>query len=346
MEETKMKVTVSAFDPNTKCPYVSVSDEAFALLLLENYLTKWKYQWQCDQDNKQYQRQPGRYTSSNAGHVELYNAILGWCLTPPTRISTWECSRSVTGRTSTGMWWSEAIPPNAPEPRGKEVDLRLFMDSDHAGEKLTRRSRANGVHSLLEHGAHCVVLQEANNHRNLCLWHRIRHDEDCDGRNAGTTLQTTDDGHSPFGTDIILWRQHVGHTQHTTTRITAMQEGECHQLPCHAIREAVAMGELLTGHIRSEENPADLCTKVIPGRVKRNYLLDKILYDLTDYSECVFFQTVLRVPVPAPAGRIQLSDESITQGSLWVLHSRGLIKQVHEGTDVCARQTDGRQIVL
>ena len=26
----------------------------------------------------------------------------------------------------------EAIPPNAPEPRGKEVDLRIFVDSDHA----------------------------------------------------------------------------------------------------------------------------------------------------------------------------------------------------------------------
>eukprot|EP00804_Cyclotella_cryptica_P003089 CCRYP_006074-RA/>CCRYP_006074-RA protein AED:0.29 eAED:0.04 QI:0/0/0/0.75/0.33/0.5/4/0/1079 len=35
----------------------------------------------------------------------------------------------------------EAIPPNAPEPRGKDVDLRMFVDSDHAGDKLTRRSR-------------------------------------------------------------------------------------------------------------------------------------------------------------------------------------------------------------
>jgi hypothetical protein len=36
----------------------------------------------------------------------------------------------------------EAIPPNAPEERGKEVDLRLFVDSDHAGDQLTRRSRS------------------------------------------------------------------------------------------------------------------------------------------------------------------------------------------------------------
>ena len=36
----------------------------------------------------------------------------------------------------------EAIPPNAPEPRGKGVDLRLFVDSSHADDKVTRRSRS------------------------------------------------------------------------------------------------------------------------------------------------------------------------------------------------------------
>ena len=36
---------------------------------------------------------------------------------------------------------TEAIPPNAPEPRGKDVDLRMFVDSDHAGDRLTRCSR-------------------------------------------------------------------------------------------------------------------------------------------------------------------------------------------------------------
>ena len=35
----------------------------------------------------------------------------------------------------------ESIPPNAPHPLGKEVDLRLFVDSSHADDKATRRSR-------------------------------------------------------------------------------------------------------------------------------------------------------------------------------------------------------------
>ena len=37
---------------------------------------------------------------------------------------------------------TEAIPPDAPEPRGKEVEIRMLVDSDHAGDKLTRRSRS------------------------------------------------------------------------------------------------------------------------------------------------------------------------------------------------------------
>jgi hypothetical protein len=35
----------------------------------------------------------------------------------------------------------EMIPSDAPVPRGKEVDVRLFVDSNHAGEQFTRRSR-------------------------------------------------------------------------------------------------------------------------------------------------------------------------------------------------------------
>jgi hypothetical protein len=39
----------------------------------------------------------------------------------------------------------EMIPPDAPVPRGREVDLSLFVDSDHAAEQFTRRSRTGYV---------------------------------------------------------------------------------------------------------------------------------------------------------------------------------------------------------
>jgi hypothetical protein len=38
----------------------------------------------------------------------------------------------------------------------------------------------------------------------------------------------------------------------------------------HDIQECVAMGEGMTAHFHSEDNPADICTKLMPGGKKRN----------------------------------------------------------------------------
>lgn len=53
----------------------------------------------------------------------------------------------------------------------------------------------------------------------------------------------------------------------------------------HAVRESVAMGESLTGHIKSTENPADIATKVMANGQKRRNLVNKLLYDLYDHGQ-------------------------------------------------------------
>lgn len=35
----------------------------------------------------------------------------------------------------------EAVPPNAPAPRGTPVQMNAFVDADHAGNKVTQRSQ-------------------------------------------------------------------------------------------------------------------------------------------------------------------------------------------------------------
>ena len=50
------------------------------------------------------------------------------------------------------------------------------------------------------------------------------------------------------------------------TRISAQEESN--SICYHAVREAVAMGELLTG-----TNPADILTKVVGGGIKRKNLV-------------------------------------------------------------------------
>ncbi len=39
----------------------------------------------------------------------------------------------------------EAIPPDMPSPFGNKVDLYMMVDSDHAGEKRTQRSRTGFI---------------------------------------------------------------------------------------------------------------------------------------------------------------------------------------------------------
>ena len=47
----------------------------------------------------------------------------------------------------------------------------------------------------------------------------------------------------------------------------------------HAVREAVAMGEMVTIHVRSADNLADLMTKCLTGQ-KRFHLVDMVLHDI------------------------------------------------------------------
>ena len=69
------------------------------------------------------------------------------------------------------------------------------------------------------------------------------------------------------------------------------------------MRESIAMGECLTAHIRSEDNPADLCTKVIPAGAKRDRLVDMVLhYAGTDGLNISMTKTRTQAPRPAVAG--------------------------------------------
>ena len=51
-----------------------------------------------------------------------------------------------------------------------------------------------------------------------------------------------------------------------------------------AVRKAVTMGECLMGHVSKHDNPADSCTKIMPGGQKHDQLIGLILYDLTDHT--------------------------------------------------------------
>jgi hypothetical protein len=169
----------------------------------------------------------------------------------------------------------EVIPSNMPKPRGKTVVVKLFVDSDHAADKLTRRSRTGFI----------LYLNKAP-----IVWFSKRQG----------TIET-----SVFGAEFVSMRTGIEAGRalryklrmmgipieepmycygdnmsviHNTQKPESTLKKKSNSICYHFCREAVAMGEVLTAHVRSEDNPADICTKLIPGGIKRDKLCDMLLH--------------------------------------------------------------------
>jgi hypothetical protein len=171
----------------------------------------------------------------------------------------------------------EMIPSDAPIPRGKEVDLRLFVDSDHAGEQFTRRSRTGFV----------IYLNKAP-----IVWFSKRHPT-VESSVFGAEFVAMKNGIETFrgfrykqkmmGVDLsgptFVYGDNMS-VVHNTQRPESVLKKKSNSIFYHAVSESAAMGESLIGHVPSVENPADICTKVVPGGQKRNHLIRLLLHDL------------------------------------------------------------------
>jgi hypothetical protein len=172
----------------------------------------------------------------------------------------------------------EPLPPNMPEPCGKEVEIHLCVDSDHAGDQLIRRSRTGYF-----------------THLNLAplTWFSKRQ----------PTVET-----SVFGAKFVAMKSGMEAVRglpyklrmmgipiegpayvygnnmsviHNAQRPESMLKKKSNSVCYHCCRESVAMNETMTGHVPTKQNRADLCAKVIPGGAQRDYLVTQILHDIT-----------------------------------------------------------------
>ena len=171
----------------------------------------------------------------------------------------------------------EPIPPNAPEPRGKEVDLRLFVDSDHAGDKLDRRSRT-GYFIYLNMAPVAWQSKKQNTVESsvfgaeFCAM-KIGM-ETCRGMRYKLRMMGV-----PLSGPTYIYGDNMS-VIHNTQRPESTLKKKSNSIAYHACRESVAMGESLTGHIPTLLNPADLCTKILSGGMKQDRVIDLILHYL------------------------------------------------------------------
>jgi hypothetical protein len=168
----------------------------------------------------------------------------------------------------------EAIPPNAPPPRGHEVQINAFVDADHAGNKITRRSHFGIIIFL-----NCAPI----------TWFS----------KAQSTIES-----STFGSEFIAMRIMVEMLEAlryklrmfgipidgpanvfcdnksvvmSSTIPTSTLKKKHNSIAYHRVREAVAAGILRITKVHTSENLADLLTKPLAG-INLKALIQKILW--------------------------------------------------------------------
>ena len=57
---------------------------------------------------------------------------------------------------------------------------------------------------------------------------------------------------------------------HNTSKPEWTLKKKCNGIDYHAIPESMTMGESLIGHVRSEDNPADLLMNIVTGHKWKN----------------------------------------------------------------------------
>ena len=176
---------------------------------------------------------------------------------------------------------TRSIPPNAPDPRGKSVDLRMWVDSDHAGDKMTRRSRTG----------YFIFLNTA-----LIDWLRKKQ-ATIESSVFGGEFISMKTGVEPLGGIryklLMMGVPLTGPTYihgdnmsviYNTSRSESTLKKKSNSICYHAVRGAAASGECLTTHCKTRNNYSDMRTKVLYGK-KKQYNVSHILYAIWDHKD-------------------------------------------------------------
>ncbi len=168
----------------------------------------------------------------------------------------------------------EAIPPNAPEPRGNSVSMSCFVDANHAGNTKDRRSQTG-------------ILIFIN--RAPIIWYSKRQAtveastfgaEFCAMRIAVELIEALRYKLRMFGVPIdgaanVYCDNEAVYTN--TVVPESVLKKKHHSIAYHRCREAVAAGVIRVAKQGTEKNLADLFTKTLTA-ARRAFLIERFCY--------------------------------------------------------------------
>jgi hypothetical protein len=169
----------------------------------------------------------------------------------------------------------EVVPPNMPNPRGRGFTMRVYVDSDHAGDTVTRRSRTGFL----------VYL-------NCALVHWMSKKQ--------TSIET-----SSFGSEFMAMKAATEYVRGLRFKLRMMGipvdghtyvygdnqsvlvnssmphstlKKKSNSIAFHFVREGTARDEWRVAYINTHDNPSDMLTKPLPSGEKRRKFCGMVLY--------------------------------------------------------------------
>ena len=169
------------------------------------------------------------------------------------------------------------LPPNMPEPRGLAFVLSTYIDSDHAGNTITRRSRTgflvyfnsdlihwmpkkqNSIETSSFGSDFCAMKVATEYIRGLRFKLRMM------------GIPCTEPAYIYGENKSVLANMTMPHS---------VLKKKYNSIAFHFVREGSAKDELRTTYFNKNENPADMMTKPLPSGEKRTNFTHVLLYHL------------------------------------------------------------------
>eukprot|EP00804_Cyclotella_cryptica_P016148 CCRYP_004244-RA/>CCRYP_004244-RA protein AED:0.29 eAED:0.30 QI:0/-1/0/1/-1/1/1/0/331 len=157
----------------------------------------------------------------------------------------------------------EVLPPNALTPLGKGVMLRMFVDSNHAGDKVSRRSRTGFV-IFLNYGMIDWLSKKQSTVETSVFGAEFCAMKHCIENLLGIRYKLHMLG-VPIKGPSYVYGDNMSIVTNMSKRESTLRK-KSNSICYHAVREAIAMGQAIVAHIPIKKNLADLFTKVLYGQ--------------------------------------------------------------------------------
>ena len=171
----------------------------------------------------------------------------------------------------------EEIPCNAPEPRGNEFVIRVYVDASHADNKVNRKSRTGFIVFLNSSPIYWYSKKQGGTEGSTFGSEFVAMKTACEYikglryslRMMGIPVQNPT---FVYGDNkSVLWN---------VTVPDSMLKKKAHGIAYHFCRQGCAKKEWLAGYIKSEHNPSDILTKAVPAGENRKRKVKAVLYDI------------------------------------------------------------------